>query len=124
MRGYLYRRGRIWWMKYYVDSRPRRESTGTDKEKQACRLLADRAGRIARGEGVLPRLDRVTYDEAAADLRKHYQATRSRDLREVGKRLKHLDLFFTAVGEHRARRRHGVRARAPGRGGGQRDDQP
>ncbi len=28
----LYRRGNVWWCKYYVNGRPVRESTETDKE--------------------------------------------------------------------------------------------
>jgi len=33
--GYLYRRGRVWWAKYYVNGAPRRESTGTEKQEEA-----------------------------------------------------------------------------------------
>ena len=36
----------------------------------------------------------IGYDEAAQDLREHYQATESRDMEEAGYRLKHLDTFF------------------------------
>jgi hypothetical protein len=42
----------------------------------------------------LPRADRIRYDEAAADLRAHYQATGSRDLKEAKCRLAHLERFF------------------------------
>lgn len=41
-----------------------------------------------------PRLDRVTYAEAAAALRRHYEVTGSRDLAEVTPRLSRLDAFF------------------------------
>src|SRR5437879_1057370 len=102
MMGYLYRPklksgelSRIWWAKYYVNGRPIRESTGTEQETEARRFLKVREGRVAAGQPVLPRVDRVPYDEIVQDLRQHYRITGSRDLTEVEKRLKHLDRFFT-----------------------------
>lgn len=92
--GQLYQRGRIWWVKYYVNGRPVRESTGTAKEREAERFLKQREGRAAAGLPLLPRADRVRYEEAAADLRQHYETTGSRDSSEAEKRLKHLDHFF------------------------------
>ena len=53
------RPGRIWWVKYYVNGRPIRESTGTDKETLARRMLQERVGRAAAGLPVLPRADRI-----------------------------------------------------------------
>src|SRR6266850_4879855 len=35
----LYRRGRVWWCKYYVNGRPVRESTGAEKEGEAKRFF-------------------------------------------------------------------------------------
>lgn len=93
--GQLYQRGRIWWVKYYVNGRPIRESTGTAKEKEAERFLKAREGRAAAGLPLLPRADRVRWEEAAADLRGHYEATGSRDLAEYDRRVKHLTAFFT-----------------------------
>jgi integrase len=92
--GHLYQRGNVWWIKYYVNGRPVRESTGTDKEKAARDVLKTREGRAAAGLPMPPRLDKVRYEELAADLRQHYKTTGSRDLEEAEKRLKHLDGFF------------------------------
>jgi integrase len=92
--GQLYQRGRVWWVKYYVNGRPVRESTRTSKQTEAERILKTREGRAAAGMPMLPRADRVRYEEAAEDLRTHYQTTGIRDLAEVGARFKHLDLFF------------------------------
>lgn len=93
--GSLYRRGRVYWIKYYANGRPVRESAGTEKEREARRLLKEREGRVAIGQPMLPRADRVRYDEAANDLRAHYETTGSRNLDEAEKRLQHLDHFFT-----------------------------
>jgi integrase len=92
--GSLYRRGTIWWVKYYENGRPRRESTGTEKETEARRLLKEREGRVATGQPILRRADRISYEEVAQDLRQHYQITGLRDLEEAEDRLKHLDAFF------------------------------
>jgi integrase len=88
------RESSVWWCKYYVDGRPVRESTGTEKETEARRFLKDREGAAVRGEPILPRAHRIRYDEIAADLREHYKATGERDEVEAGSRLKHLDAFF------------------------------
>ena len=39
----------------------------------------------------MPRVDRITYDEARADLVAYYKTSGDRDLSEAGARLKHLD---------------------------------
>ncbi len=99
--GYLYRRklrdgtlARRWWAKYYVNGRPVYESTRTDKRSEAGRFLKEREGRVAAGQPVLPRVDRIRYEEIRDDLRRHYQITGRRDLKEAGYRLAHLDRFF------------------------------
>jgi len=92
--GSLYKRGHVYWIKYYANGRPVRESAGTEKEQEARRLLKQREGRVAVGQPILPRADRVRYDEATKDLRQHYETTGERNLEEVGWRLDHLDAFF------------------------------
>jgi integrase len=93
--GSLYKRGNVWWIKYYANGRPIRESTGMEKETEARRILKEREGRVAIGQPILRRMDRISYEEAAQDLRQHYQTTGSRDLEEAEHRLGHLDAFFT-----------------------------
>src|SRR5437870_2989112 len=88
------RESSVWWCKYYQNGRPIRESTGSEKEQEARRFLKGREGRVATGQPVLPRADRIRYEEVAADLRQHYEATGSRDLDEADYRLEHLKAFF------------------------------
>jgi hypothetical protein len=66
--GSLYRRGEIWWMKYYENGCPRRESAGTTKENEAPRFLKEREGRVATGQPIIQRADRILYEEAVQDL--------------------------------------------------------
>jgi hypothetical protein len=84
----------VWWIKYYVNGKAVRESTETEKETEAKRFLKTKEGKAATGEPILPRLNRVLYGEAAADIRLHYQTTGERDLAEAAHRLLHLDPFF------------------------------
>src|ERR1043166_4924369 len=100
-RGYLYRqKGRdgaplpTWWCKYYRDGVPTRRSSDLDKHGRGPACLPARAGKVAAGEPVLVRADKVRYEEAEADLVAHYETTGSRKLSEVRKRLKPLTPFF------------------------------
>jgi integrase len=77
-----------------------RESTGvagdTDTPPQeAKRFLKPREGRAAAGAPIMPRADRVRYEEAAKDLRAHYEATETSNLREYIYRVQYLANFFT-----------------------------
>jgi hypothetical protein len=89
--------GRFYWIKYYRAGRPFYESTKSEKETVARRILKAREGAIALGHPFLPRSDRVRWDEAAADLRQHYQTTGSRDLQEADVRLRWLSRWFTGA---------------------------
>jgi integrase len=114
--GTIYQRGRTWWLKYRAGGRWHYESSGSPDKAVAQSLLDTRRGQRASGAPVQPRLDRVTYAEAAAALRTHYEVTGSRDLAEVAPRLARLDAFFlgdrlvavtTARGEGYAAKRQG-----------------
>jgi integrase len=94
--GSLYRRGKIWWLQTYQAGRAVRESTGTSDKAEARRLLKEREGQIAKGEAI-PKLGKTTWDEASTDLRGYYQAYGTRNLREAGHRLAHLDRYFQAI---------------------------
>ena len=83
--GTIYSRphSRFLWIKFYHDGRPVFESTKTASEKEAKGILRVREGAIAKGEPIAPRLDRITYDDAKAELLTNYEATGSRDLAEA-----------------------------------------
>ncbi len=71
-----------------------RESTETEKETDARRFLKNREGSAVKGQPIVPRVERILYEEAAEDLRTHYKTTGERDLTEAGWRLTHLEAFF------------------------------
>lgn len=93
--GMIYKRGEVFWIKYYSSGKPIRESTGTTKQKEAERFLKDREGRVAMGAPILPKVQRTTVDTLLADLKAHYQTTGQRTLREAETRLTPLIRFFT-----------------------------
>jgi hypothetical protein len=84
----------IFWLKYYTAGKCVRESSGTDNKRAAERMLKDREGRAVTGQPILPRADKVMYQEIRDDLRRFYTTTEDRNLVEVDKRLAHLDRFF------------------------------
>jgi hypothetical protein len=88
------REEKTFWAKWYQNGRAMRESTGCEKETDARRFLKVREGAVASGAPVLPRTDRIQYAEVAADLRRHYEATGSRDLAEYDRRVAHIARFF------------------------------
>ena len=47
--GMTYKRGTVWWVKYYRNGRPIRESSHSSKESDAITLLKLREGDIAHG---------------------------------------------------------------------------
>lgn len=65
------------------------------KEGAAKHLLKEREGRVATCQSILARLDRITYDELAHDLRLHYETTSTRGLKETDTKFKALKPFFT-----------------------------
>ena len=93
--GYLYKRGRIWWVKYYRNGHPKRESTGTDKETEAKRFLKEREGAVANGRPILPRADKVGFEELAQDFLNDYRVNGKRSIENAERNVRHLAEAFT-----------------------------
>src|SRR5947208_16438418 len=96
--GSIYRRGKTYWLKYYTldpetgRARAIRETTGTDKYKEAETLLKQREGATAAGTIITPQLVRLTFSEAARDLLNDYRTNRKRSLVDVQRHVRmHLE---------------------------------
>ena len=63
--GSIYKRGEVFWIKYYRYGKPHRESAKTDKESEAKRLLKKREGEIADGKIPTIYFDKIYFDELA-----------------------------------------------------------
>src|SRR5256714_15011563 len=92
---YLQKGSAVWWVKYYRNGRPYRESTHKKNEKEAQEFLTKRLGEIATGNFSGPKTERVRIDELADDILRDYRinAKKSRDDLEARWRL-HLEPFF------------------------------
>src|SRR5919108_176928 len=94
--GSLYKRGNVWWLKYYQHGRPVRESSGTSKETVARRMLRTREGDVEYGIPITPKMGRIMFEEAAADLENDYRINGRRSLSDVLRHIrKHLRPVFS-----------------------------
>ena len=84
-----------WWIKYHVNGRSVRESTGTTKVTVARRMLRDREGCVERGIPINPRANRIGFEEAAQNMLDEYRANGRRSVGEAERRIRlHLEPFF------------------------------
>lgn len=96
--GYVYARGRVWWVRYSHRGRDHRESSGSERETDAWRLLKERWKQIGRGRFVFGE-DRATMADLFAALELDYANNRRRSARGLRWRLAPLRAAF---GEDRA----------------------
>lgn len=82
-------------IKYYQHGRPVRESTGTTKETVARRMLRAREGDVEHGIPVNPKMDLITFEDAAKDLINDYKTNGKKSLDDVETRVElHLEPYF------------------------------
>lgn len=95
--GSIYKRGNTYWIQYYRNGKPYRESTKSKKEADAKRLLKKREGEIS--EGKLPGIyfDRVTFEELAEDFLTDYRVNQKRSLDMAKISVKHLTKYFEGL---------------------------
>ncbi len=87
------------WIKYYRNGRPFRESAGTLDRADAKRKLKKREGEIAEGRFRGLRVDRTKFEDLVEDLKTHYRMNKTGALGRLGQALAHLNPAF-----------HGLRA--------------
>lgn len=86
--------GKVWWIKYYRDGKPFRESARTNKKSVAEGLLKKREGSIAEGRFGGLRAEKTSYDELAQDLMADYKINRRKSMERLECSLKKLNPFF------------------------------
>lgn len=62
----------IWWIKYYRNGKPFRESSGSKRKTDAERKLKSREGDIADGRFQGLRIEKILFEELAEDLLNDY----------------------------------------------------
>jgi len=95
--GSIYKRGEIYWIKYYRNGKPYRESTKSNKERVAKRFLKKREGEI--GNGKLPGIyfDKVLFNELSEDLLRDYRLNQRKSLKRAEQCITHLEGSFDHV---------------------------
>jgi len=82
------------WIKYYRNGRPFRESTATLDKGEARRKLKRREGEVADGRFRGLRVERTKFEELADDLCTDYTVNKQKTLRRVNAFLAHLAIAF------------------------------
>ena len=92
---YLQKGSSVWWVKYYRNGKPFRESTRTTERSKAQQFLRKRLAEITTGDFYGPRCERIRVDELAEDLIREYRINGRSSLPDVEARWKlHLMPFF------------------------------
>jgi integrase len=92
--GSIYKRGKVYWIKYYRNGKPYRESSESKKEADAKRLLKKREGEISQGK--LPGIyyDKVRFDELAENFLTDYRINQKKSLVRAQRSVGHLKKEF------------------------------
>ena len=92
--GNIYKRGQVYWIKYYRNGKPYRESVKSVKEADAKRLLKKREGEISQGK--LPGIyfDKVRFDELAKDFLSDYKINEKKSIVRAQRSVNHLKEAF------------------------------
>src|SRR5216684_9275662 len=92
---YLQKGSAVYWVKYYRNGKPYRESTHKTNKKEAQDFLKQRLAEIVTGNFYGPKSERVRIDELADDLLRDYRINGKRSLGHAEARWKlHLKPFF------------------------------
>jgi integrase len=89
--------GKTLWIKYYRAGKAYRESTHSDSEGKAKRLLTLREGQIIENRFPGLKVERVRYEELAQDFLNDYRVNDKRSISRAERSLKHLKGFFEGV---------------------------
>jgi len=85
----------VWWIKYYREGKPHRESSESTKEGDARHILKLREGDVANGKPIAPRMGRVKIDELLTDLETEYRTNQRDTADDLEGRIRlHIKPFF------------------------------
>ena len=91
--GRVFKRGPAWWIAFYHRGAEIRQSSHSESEAQARKLLKKRLGEINSGR-FTPDEDRLTFEDMVRDLVNDYQVNGRRSLKTVLYYIPHLRGFF------------------------------
>jgi hypothetical protein len=88
--GRIFKRGAVCWIAYYHRGKEFRESSDSDSEKEARRLLKKRIGEVGTGRFTGVREERVSFDDLANGILTDYHVNKRRSLRSARLSISHL----------------------------------
>ena len=92
--GRIFKRGSTWWIAYSFRGKEHRESSQSESEAQARRLLKKRVGEMGRGKLIGPVEEKVTFEELAEGLLCDYRVNAKRSISAVQFPVRHLRESF------------------------------
>jgi len=92
--GSLYKRGNTWWLKYFRNGKPYRESSGTDKKMVAKKILERKEGDIAQGKVLGIQFDKISFDQLAEEFLTEYRINARKSLIRAERSVGHLKGHF------------------------------
>lgn len=95
--GSIYKRGGIYWIKYYKNGKPYRESAKSDRMSEAIRKLKQREGEIAEGKTPNLRAERTTFEELVTLILNDYKVNGRRSIDRLGRSIEHLKSYFSGM---------------------------
>ncbi len=93
--GRIFKRGSVLWIAYNHRGKEYRESSWSESEAQARKLLKKRLGEIGRGRLIGPVEEKVTFEEMAQDLLRDYETNGKRSVSSARLSIRHLSRFFS-----------------------------
>lgn len=95
--GMIYRRGRVFWIKYYRNGKPYRESSGSTKEREARKKLKLREGQIAEGKFSGLQIEKIRFGELAEGLKRDYKLNGKKSLDRAERSIRQLEAHFEGI---------------------------
>jgi integrase len=95
--GTVYKRGRVYWVQYFRDGKPCRESSKSTKQSVAIRLLKIREGQIAERKFPGLRCEKVRFEELKEDMINDYKVNGRKSLERLECSIKHLNTYFSGM---------------------------
>jgi integrase len=89
--------GPIYWVQYYRAGKMYRESSHSDKETDAKRLLKMREGQVVEGRFPGLRVEKIRFDELAEDFINDYKVNGRKSLKRAEVSLKRLKEYFEGL---------------------------
>ena len=92
--GSMYKRGDVWWIKYYRNGKAYRETCKSGRESDAKRLLKKREGEISEGKIPGVYFDRIKFNDLTDDFLDDYRVNGKKSLVRAERSVNHLKVSF------------------------------